>query len=90
MSLYLDSQKYKTKNVIKGYKMKFSKMSDNQELYVSLLIIIYRIEAKFAKFAQIAEEIQQKRKEYEVAAEKEKDELESEIKRIKYNCDFYF
>jgi len=72
MQEYL-SKDFKTKNIVKGYKMRFSKMSDNQE----------EIEAKFAQYKQIAKEINLNKIEFTKQAKKDKKKLVEEIQAIK-------
>jgi len=72
MQEYL-SKDFKTKNIVKGCKMRFSKMSDNQE----------EIEAKFAQYKQIAKDINLNKIEFIKQAKKDKKKLMEEIQAIK-------
>jgi len=70
---YLISENYKTRNYVKGYKMKFSKLDYQPE----------EMEATFERYKEIAKEIDANMKASQIQAKKDENKLRTELKQMR-------
>lgn len=70
---YLGTENYQTRNVVKGYKMNFSKISTDKE----------EVERKFEAYRQIAKKVNQDLEEFKIKDAQAQAELKRELKRMR-------
>jgi len=73
---YLGAENYQTRNVVKGYKMNFSKISTDKE----------EVERKFEYYRQIAKKVNQDLEEFKVKDAQAQAELKDELKKMRDDC----
>jgi len=70
---YLGAENYKTRNVVKGYQMNFSKISTDKE----------EVEKRFDEYRQIAKKVNQDLEEFKVADKIAKKTLRKDLKKLR-------